>query len=682
PLLLSEGDELDLQVTVAAPDEDGHRDIAIYTTPSESSGQESVQPTCHARGKLGSEVEPPVPFPASWPPAGAVQVPVEGLYDKLAEAGYEYGPLFQGLQAVWRDGERVYAEVVLPEEDAGSAQGFGIHPALLDAALHGSLLDAQAGSQVGLPFSWSGISTGPASGPRARVMITPAGDSAYRFDLADDSGAAIAAVDAVAFRTVDQAQLERTQRNGQDSLFTVDWVPVRAADIAGLVPAAVLGDLAGRGERYADLAALTGAVAAGAAAPDVVVAAVGAAPGAGEEADAVRAVAAETLGLVQEWLAAESLSGARLVLVTRGAISTSGEAPDVVAAPVWGLVRSAQSEHPGCFVLVDLDPEADPAGGDGGTGGNGWDGDLAGGGGVGRDWAALAAMAEAQVAVRGGQVLAPRLTRATASTAPTEGPWLLQAVTKGSLEGLALVPSDKDRPLGVGEVRIAVRAAGLNFRDVLITLGMYPGEAPLGSEAAGVVLETGAEVTDLAPGDRVMGLILESFGTAAVADRRMVAPMPAGWSFEQAAAVPVVYLTAYYGLLHLAGLSAGERVLVHSAAGGVGMAAVQIATRLGAEVYATASPSKWESVRALGVPAERIASSRDLEFADTFARATGGEGVDVVLDALAGEFVDASLGLLPRGGRFVEMGKADIRDPQVIADTHPGVRYRAFDLFE
>jgi len=123
-------------------------------------------------------------------------------------------------------------------------------------------------------------------------------------------------------------------------------------------------------------------------------------------------------------------------------------------------------------------------------------------------------------------------------------------------------------------------------------------------------------------------------------------------------------------------------VLIHAAAGGVGMAAVQLARHLGAEVFATASPAKWDAVRDLGVPAERIASSRDLGFRDAFLAVTGGQGVDVVLDALAGEFVDASLELLPRGGRFIEMGKADIRDPQAVARERPGVRYRSYDLFE
>ena len=146
--------------------------------------------------------------------------------------------------------------------------------------------------------------------------------------------------------------------------------------------------------------------------------------------------------------------------------------------------------------------------------------------------------------------------------------------------------------------------------------------------------------------------------------------------------MPVAFLTAYYALVDLAGLRAGERVLVHAGAGGVGMAAVQLAKHLGAEVFATASPSKWETLRALGLDDAHIASSRSLEFRERFLEATGGCGVQVVLDSLAGEFVDASLDLLVEGGRFIEMGKADVRDPDVVAAAHPGVAYRAFDLME
>jgi polyketide synthase 12 len=211
-------------------------------------------------------------------------------------------------------------------------------------------------------------------------------------------------------------------------------------------------------------------------------------------------------------------------------------------------------------------------------------------------------------------------------------------------------------------VRVGVRAAGLNFRDVLVALGMGAlGATPIGSEAAGVVLEVGPGVEGLAVGDRVLGLVPDAFGTVSVTDHRTLVRIPDGWSFVDAASVPVAFLTAYYALVDLADLKAGERVLVHAAAGGVGMAATQIAHHLGAEVYATASPPKWDALRGLGVDPERIASSRTLEFR-AGVLAHRGDGVDVVLNALAGDFVDASLDLLPRGGRFVEMGKTDVRD--------------------
>ncbi|WP_234332491.1 type I polyketide synthase, partial [Streptomyces sp. NRRL F-5650] len=168
----------------------------------------------------------------------------------------------------------------------------------------------------------------------------------------------------------------------------------------------------------------------------------------------------------------------------------------------------------------------------------------------------------------------------------------------------------------------------------------------------------------------------------AVADSRLLVVVPAGWSFAEAASVPVAFLTAYYGLVDLAGLGEGESVLVHAAAGGVGMAAVQLARYLGAEVYATASESKWPVVRGGGVVGERLASSRSVEFADRFLEESGGRGVDVVLNSLVGEFVDASLRLLPRGGRFLEMGKADVRDAGEVAAAHAGVVYQAFDLGE
>ena len=165
-------------------------------------------------------------------------------------------------------------------------------------------------------------------------------------------------------------------------------------------------------------------------------------------------------------------------------------------------------------------------------------------------------------------------------------------------------------------------------------------------------------------------------------DVRLLLPKPADWSYAEAAAISAVFTTAYMAFIHLADVKPGQRVLVHAAAGGVGMAAVQLARHLGLEVFGTASRGKWDTLRAMGFDDDHIADSRSLEFEDKFRAVTGGRGMDVVLDSLAGEFVDASLRLVAPGGVFLEMGKTDIRDPGVVAQEYPGVRYRAFDLFE
>ena len=189
-------------------------------------------------------------------------------------------------------------------------------------------------------------------------------------------------------------------------------------------------------------------------------------------------------------------------------------------------------------------------------------------------------------------------------------------------------------------------------------------------------------MTGLSAGDRVLGLADGGFGPLAVTDARLLAPVPDGWSFARAAAVPVAFTTAWYGLVDLAGARPGQKLLVHTATGGVGMAAVAIARHLGLEVYATASPGKHAVLAAMGVDAAHIASSRDAGFEREFLAATGGAGLDIVLNSLARELTDASLRLLPGGGVFLEMGKTDVRDPARVAQDHPGVAYRAFQTGE
>ncbi|BCI87918.1 hypothetical protein NIIDMKKI_31240 [Mycobacterium kansasii] len=168
-----------------------------------------------------------------------------------------------------------------------------------------------------------------------------------------------------------------------------------------------------------------------------------------------------------------------------------------------------------------------------------------------------------------------------------------------------------------------------------------------------------------------MGLFPEGTGTIAATDHRLLVKVPAGWSHTAAATTSVVFATAYYALRHLASVQQGQRILVHAATGGVGMAAVQLARHWGLEVFATASKGKWDTLRAMGFDDDHISDSRSLEFEDKFRSATGGRGVDVVLDSLAGDFVDASLRLVTPGGAFLEMGKTDIREPEVIAQQYP-----------
>ncbi|MET8831989.1 SDR family NAD(P)-dependent oxidoreductase [Streptomyces sp. NPDC004610] len=639
PLVLAPDDEIRLQVLVEAPDGDSRR-LTILSGPD--TGPDAVPGgtgwTRHASGTLATGPTPPADDLTAWPPPGALPLPTENLYDGFHGTGYGHGPAFRGLRAAWRAGDDIFAEVELPEPLTGGTDGFGLHPALFDAALHA--LRAGDGSARAdahrpplLPFAWSGVRLHATGASRLRVRLRTTGADEFALLATDTTGAPVVTVRALRLRAAGDTPAAGARRS--DSLYEVEWTTVAEGFGSAPVPG---------GTTVAQVAV----------------------------ADRTPETVAGALSVLQDWLGSDRHADDRLVLVTRGAVATgpADAAPDPGQAAVWGLVRSAQAEHPGRLVLVDGEPGGDT---DTGTGADG------------SAWAAAAASAtgEPRLAVRAGRLLAPRLASVSGQSTlvPPAGTaaWRLTAGVGGSLDGLVLVPHpEAERPLAAGEVRIAVRAAGLNYLDALIALHMIE-EAGPGWELAGEVLETGPEVTQFTPGDRVLGLTLgDAFAPVAVADARMLAKMPENWSYVRGASVPMAYLTAYYALVDLARLETGESVLVHAAAGGVGTAAVQLARHLGAEVFGTASPGKWAALRSQGLDAGHIASSRDLDFEQRFREATAGRGVDVVLNALSGAFVDASLRTLVAGGRFVEMGKTGIRD----ADECPGVRYRAFDLRE
>ncbi|MFI5908335.1 type I polyketide synthase [Dactylosporangium sp. NPDC051541] len=660
PLVLPADGAVEVQVRADAADETGRRRLTVHARPA---GDERDW-TPHATGVLGAAA--PAPESGAWPPPGAAAVPLDGFYERLAESGFRYGPVFRGLRAVWRAGDDVCAEVELPAPADDDAAGFAVHPALLDAALHAVAFTGLGRTDRGrLPFAWTGVTVHATGATRLRVTMRTIGADAVSLAVSDPAGRPVATVGSLTLRELAAVPSKAAL---PPDLLRLDWPALSLAPaapgarrwaVAGADPLGfgAAADAAGvHLESYADLGALAAAARAGTPVPPVVFHI--------SRGGDVHALTARALDAVQQWLAEPAFAAARLVFLTRGAVGD--DVRDPAAAAVGGLVRSARTENPGRFALVDLDASPESL-------------------------AALPAVldsGEDEVLLQHGSARIPRLAPAGGldELDPPAGAdaWRLAVGAQGTLESLELLPvTDVTGPLRPGQLRLRVRAAGVNFRDVLNALGMYPGEAgALGQEGVGVVTEVGPDVAGFAVGDRVMGMFPGAFGPIAVADHRMVIAVPAGWSDAQAASVPLVFLTAYYALVELGDLRAGQRVLVHAAAGGVGMAAVQLARHLGAEVYATASTGKWDVVRGLGVAADRLASSRTLDFEATFRERSAGEGVDLVLNALARDYVDASLRLLPRGGHFLEMGKTDVRDADAVAAAHPGVRYRAFDLIE
>ncbi|WP_317441292.1 type I polyketide synthase [Streptomyces collinus] len=375
PLILPAAGTVTVQVVVDAPDEAGVRALTIHSRPDTDAPW-----TLHATGAVSPVVaDASSDLAAEWPPSGAVPLPVDGFYEGLRERGYGYGPVFRALRRAWRQGEHVYAEVELPEGGDGTA--YGLHPALLDAAMHADQLGEHGAvdGETLLPFSWSGVTLHAAGATALRVHLERLrGDEVCAMRLADPTGRPVATVEQMTVRPVSAEQLGQGVHH-EGELLRLAWTPVPVPD--GATQAALVGDLSGTGlTRFPGLAALD-------VVPPVVFWAVGAVEG--DPVRGCRATTGEVLAAVQEWLAQERFTGSRLVFVTRGAVATAtGEPVDVGQAPVWGLVRAAQAEHPGRFGLVDTDATAESA----------------------AALARLAGTTETELAVRAGRVTVPRLT--------------------------------------------------------------------------------------------------------------------------------------------------------------------------------------------------------------------------------------------------------------------------------
>ncbi len=479
PLVLPEQGGVAVQLSVGPADAQGLRPVTVHSRPAAGTDEPWTRNASGTLAPAAPAAPADIDFTA-WPPPGATVLPLDGFYDGLSAQSYDYGHAFQGLHAAWRRGEELFAEVALPDDIAAGARSFGLHPALLDIAMHlNALNDADGGMGAGrgrLPFSWNGVTLHAAGASRVRVRLArTAGSDGVTVRLADETGAPVADVGELMFRPVSAEQLGAGGGGRTDSLFRVEWTPVTGPDTADADGLVLLGDNALKlpaEARFDGLDDLAAAVDAGMPLPATVVAALHTHPGTGL-ADGARAAAHRALALAQAFLADDRFAACRLALVTRGAVAAGPGDPldDLAQSAAWGLIRSAQNENPGRFVLVDLDT-AQPSR---------------------RALPRALAADEHQLAVREGELYAPRLARAPRTETPEARPLL-------DPEGTVLV-TGATGTIGTLLAEHLVRAHRARH---LLLLSRRGDQAPGAAALRGRLEELGAHVTFAAcdAGDR------------------------------------------------------------------------------------------------------------------------------------------------------------------------------------
>ncbi len=636
-------------------------------------------------------------------------ISVPDFYAELRQHGLEYGPTFRGVRKLWRCAGEALGRVELPSEV--SANGYIVHPALLDACFHvvaAALPEAATGGTdiVHLPVAVERL-TVAAEGEglaHAWAHVTlregQAGEVVADARLALDNGRVVAEVSGLRLRAAPRKMLELMLAAAREAAgepvapkpqpapenidgwaYKIAWegLPALPAPAGKWAEGRwlLLADEGGVAARLKDaLAAAGGDITLIAPDDDIALAVKDAAASGATLRGLIHLAASGPDGFLKPVgsalaatkalarLAIRTPASARLWIVTRGAVAAAeGDGANPTGAALWGFGHVAALEHAELKpARIDLDDS------------------------LAAEQLLLAELAastaEDRVALRGDRRLGARLVRAalpSAATASRDAPLRLEITERGMLDNLARVPMTRIEP-AAGQVEIEVVAAGLNFRDVMNLLGLYPGDAGLlGGECAGVVTRVGAGVTHVKPGDRVLAIAPGCFGAYTTTHAQLVAPIPNGMSFEDAATLPIAFLTAHYALNRLGKMQAGDRVLIHAASGGVGLAAIQLAQLAGATVYATAgSPAKREFLQGLGLA--KVMNSRNLSFSEETLAATGGRGVDLVLNSLSGNFIPKSLAALAPEGRFLEIGKVGIWDPAQVAKVRPGAAYHTIAL--
>ncbi len=638
-LVLPETVEAVLQ-TVLVPDAAGAYRFEIYSLASADSW------TLHAAGRVlagsGSAGT------AVWPDS-VEEIDVGNFYRQFAGRGLGYGQDFRTIRKLHRTQEGSAAEVGVP--DAGD---YLLHPALLDGCLQ-----ATAGAQLALDNSHTYVPTGLA---RLELFREPGNNVWARTSLSDsmdielfhEDSAVVCRIEGLALKRISVEALGSGEI--EDWVYRIVWKTQPLHELSEPKPGMWL-IVSGSTEIGRELAAELRERGQQAV--------VGEADG--ELIDTPGVCGIIHFGGLRSAMNVAQRAKQQVWLVTRGAQAV-GEAPGALnleQAPVWGLGRAIAVERPELRCrCVDLDPDK-PAG-------------------EVRELAdeILHAGGEDQVGWRRGTRYVARLERwveGSRLAIPDRDAFRLAIPGNGVLAEMRLQAAPRRRP-GPGEVEIRVAAAALNFRDVLYALGVLPHHdgMAVGSECAGTVAELGEGVTGFHRGDEVVALAAGSMASRVTVAQKLVFPKLPELSMEEAAATPIVFLTACYGLHRLAKIQAGERVLIHAAAGGVGQAAIQLAHNAGAEVFATASPAKWEFLEAAGV--RKVMNSRTLDFADQVLALTHGQGVDVVLNCLNGEFIPKSFEALRRGGRFLEIGKVGIWDAERVRGLRPDAAYFVYDI--
>ncbi|WP_067701969.1 type I polyketide synthase [Nocardia jejuensis] len=454
PLVLPDSAGVAVRVVLGGDDGGGRRGVRIFSRPDDEADDSARSWTLNAEGTLASGFDSAPADLTQWPPAGATPVDIDDAYDSLDAQGYHYGPVFQALSRVWRTPEAVYAEVELPEHSRSEAERFGLHPALLDAALHAlRFADEQPAerAELALPFEWSGVTVHAAGADALRVRLTRRGERGVSLDLADPTGAPVATVRHLASRPIDPAQLAASTPIARTALFHVSWTPLTVAE-SEITTAA----WAEPGEQPAPRAVILS-------------------PPAGNDSATVHAATQEVLQVLQSFTSREQFAESVLVIRTSGAVSVAGEdLTNLAGAAVCGLARSAQAEFPGRILLLDSDSDADvPLGG-------------------------IIAAGEPQAAVRHGQVHIARLARADSLAASAE---TLSATASFGPEDTVLITGASGL-LGGLFARHLVASHGVRHLVLLSRRGdSTPESAELGSQLRQLGAEVEFDACDVADRD-------------------------------------------------------------------------------------------------------------------------------------------------------------------------------------